>query len=398
MAHAARPHDRVPRLRSCAVVRRVGPDAVRPRAVEPAGDGAGRARVPGRGRRRDEGVVCRGRPRRPRRDTAHRGQRWRHRRGRRRARGAVRICRGRSRPGDRDAAGPGAGHARRRGPVARQPRASPRHGPRRRAAALPGRGGGRRAADRGRVRRTAALAGPRGRDRRRGGDRAGHGPAVPRLPGERPAASATPGSRRSGCSTRSATTASPGWPTGRCSGTGSPPPWPRRDRRRCCSSTWTTSRPSTTCSATASATGCSSRSRSCCAPRSAIDGLPVRVGGDEFAVLLTGADADPEELAGRLLAALNQPDQRAPPAGAGQHRHRRRRARRDRRLGAARRRRRDVHGQAARQGQLRAIRRAAWSEPVLAHMQLGGELRRALDDGEFRRGLPADPAAGRPAG
>ncbi len=95
----------------------------------------------------------------------------------------------------------------RRGSVALQSRASPRHGPRRRAVALPGRGGGRRTADRGRVRRTAALAGPRGRDRRRGGDRAGHGPAVHRVPGERPAASETRVSRRSGCSTRSATTA-----------------------------------------------------------------------------------------------------------------------------------------------------------------------------------------------
>ena len=208
VAHAARPHDRVPRLRGRVVVCRAGPDAVRPRAVEPAGDGAGRARVPGRGRRRDEGVVSsRAAP-----STAPRyGS----------SRPAVASPPGSSpcsrcgsdmpasvpAAGDRDAAGPGAGHVRRRGSVALQSRASPRPGPRRRAVALPGRGGGRRTADRGRVRRTAALAGSRGRDRRGGGDRAGHGPAVHRVPGERPAAARTRVSRRSGCSTRSATTA-----------------------------------------------------------------------------------------------------------------------------------------------------------------------------------------------
>jgi diguanylate cyclase (GGDEF)-like protein len=113
------------------------------------------------------------------------------------------------------------------------------------------------------------------------------------------------------------------------------------------------------------------------------DGLPVRVGGDEFAVLLTGADPDPEELAGRLLAALNRPISEhrllvqasigiaAAVPGATV----------DTVLRDA-----DVAMYMAKQrGKASFVRYAdGMREPVLAHMQLGGELRRALDNDEFR--------------
>jgi diguanylate cyclase (GGDEF)-like protein len=110
-------------------------------------------------------------------------------------------------------------------------------------------------------------------------------------------------------------------------------------------------------------------------------GLPVRVGGDEFAVLL-GADADPEELAGRLLAALNRPISEhrllvqasigiataVPGSGV------------DSVLRDA-----DVAMYTAKQrGKAGFVRYVdGMGEPVLAHMQLGGELRRALDNDEF---------------
>jgi diguanylate cyclase (GGDEF)-like protein len=111
-------------------------------------------------------------------------------------------------------------------------------------------------------------------------------------------------------------------------------------------------------------------------------GLPVRVGGDEFAVLLS-PDADPEELAGRLLAALNNPISEhrllvqasigiatAAP-GASVHS-----VLRDA----------DVAMYTAKQrGKASFVRYVdGIGEPVLAHMQLGGELRRALDNAEFR--------------
>ncbi|BBH69954.1 hypothetical protein ACTI_66390 [Actinoplanes sp. OR16] len=110
-------------------------------------------------------------------------------------------------------------------------------------------------------------------------------------------------------------------------------------------------------------------------------GLPVRVGGDEFAVLLTGAD--PEELAGRLLAAFEQPISEhrllvrasigvvtaAPGDTAG-----------------AVLRNADVATYTAKQrGKAGFVRYAdGMGEPVLADMRLGAELRRALDDGELR--------------
>ncbi|GAA2907283.1 hypothetical protein Acy02nite_69700 [Actinoplanes cyaneus] len=110
-------------------------------------------------------------------------------------------------------------------------------------------------------------------------------------------------------------------------------------------------------------------------------GLAVRVGGDEFAVLLTGPD--PEELAGRLLAAWSYPisahrllvqasigiADAAPGATP------------DSVLRDA-----DVALDLAKQGgKARSVRYAdGMGEPVLAHMQLGAELRRALDHDEFR--------------
>jgi hypothetical protein len=100
-------------------------------------------------------------------------------------------------------------------------------------------------------------------------------------------------------------------------------------------------------------------------------------------VLLTGAGADPEDLAERLLAALTRPISEhrllvqasigiavaAPGATVGSV------------LRNA-----DVAMYAAKQrGKAGFVRYAdGMGEPVLAHMQLGGELRRALDNDEFR--------------
>jgi diguanylate cyclase (GGDEF)-like protein len=112
-------------------------------------------------------------------------------------------------------------------------------------------------------------------------------------------------------------------------------------------------------------------------------GLPVRVGGDEFAVLLTSVDAEAEELAGRLLTALNRPISEhrllvqasigIAAAGPG--------ASVDSVLRDA-----DVAMYTAKQrGKASFVRYVdGMGEPVLAHMQLGGELRRALDNDEFR--------------
>jgi diguanylate cyclase (GGDEF)-like protein len=112
-------------------------------------------------------------------------------------------------------------------------------------------------------------------------------------------------------------------------------------------------------------------------------GLPMRVGGDEFAVLLAGDDADPEGLAERLLAALTHPISEhrllvqasigIAVAGPG--------ATVDSVLLSA-----DVATYTAKQqGKAKFVRYAdGMREPVLAHMQLGGELRRALAEGEFR--------------
>ncbi len=116
-------------------------------------------------------------------------------------------------------------------------------------------------------------------------------------------------------------------------------------------------------------------------------GLAVRVGGDEFAVLLTDAATDPEELAGRLLAALNQPISEhrllvqasigIATAEPGTHPA----ATVDSVLRNA-----DVAMYTAKQrGKASYVRYVdGMGEPVLAHMQLGGELRRALDEGELR--------------
>lgn len=112
------------------------------------------------------------------------------------------------------------------------------------------------------------------------------------------------------------------------------------------------------------------------------DGLPVRVAGDEFAVLLTDAGVVPEELAGRLLAAFNRPISEhrllvqasigIATAGPG--------ATVDSVLRDA-----DVAMYTAKQrGKAGFVRYVdGMGEPVLAHMRLGSELRRALDDNEF---------------
>ncbi|WP_239164109.1 putative bifunctional diguanylate cyclase/phosphodiesterase [Actinoplanes palleronii] len=111
------------------------------------------------------------------------------------------------------------------------------------------------------------------------------------------------------------------------------------------------------------------------------DGLPARVGGDEFAVVLAGAD--PEVLARRLLAALAQPISEhrllvqasvgiaiATPGTT---------------VDAVLRNADVAMYMAKQQGKADFVRYVdGMGEPVLAHMQLGGELRRALDNNEFR--------------
>jgi diguanylate cyclase (GGDEF)-like protein len=112
-------------------------------------------------------------------------------------------------------------------------------------------------------------------------------------------------------------------------------------------------------------------------------GLPARVGGDEFAVVLNGNGLDPEQLAERLLTALSHPISEhrllvqasigiataAPGATV------------DSVLRNA-----DVALYTAKQqGKAGFVRYVdGMGEPVLAHMQLGAELRRALDNDEFR--------------
>ena len=111
-------------------------------------------------------------------------------------------------------------------------------------------------------------------------------------------------------------------------------------------------------------------------------GLAVRVGGDEFAVLLS-PHADPEEVAGQLLDALSRPISEhrllvqasigIATAGPG--------ATVDSMLRDA-----DVAMYSAKQrGKASFVRyMEGMGEPVLAHMLLGGELRRALDNDELR--------------
>ena len=113
------------------------------------------------------------------------------------------------------------------------------------------------------------------------------------------------------------------------------------------------------------------------------DGLPVRIGGDEFAVLLTGGTTVGETVAQRILDALCQPISEhrllvqasvgiataAPGATI------------DSVLRDA-----DVAMYAAKgRGKAGYVRYLpGMEEPVLAHIQLGGDLRRGLDQGEFR--------------
>ncbi|GAA2589587.1 bifunctional diguanylate cyclase/phosphodiesterase [Winogradskya consettensis] len=112
------------------------------------------------------------------------------------------------------------------------------------------------------------------------------------------------------------------------------------------------------------------------------DALPVRIGGDEFALLLTGGAPVGETVAQRVLDALTVPISShlllvqasigiatAEPGATV-----------DTVLRAA-----DVAMYAAKQrGKAAYVRYLPeMAVPVLAHMQLGGELRRALDEGEF---------------
>ncbi|UWZ51432.1 EAL domain-containing protein [Dactylosporangium aurantiacum] len=116
--------------------------------------------------------------------------------------------------------------------------------------------------------------------------------------------------------------------------------------------------------------------------QSGADGLPVRLGGDEFAVLVTGATTLGETVAQRILDAFAGPlsEHRllahasigiaTAPAGTPL----------DRLLRDA-----DVAMYAAKQrGKANWVRyHDGMARPVASHAQLGGELRRALDAGEF---------------
>ncbi|MEU7906837.1 EAL domain-containing protein [Actinoplanes sp. NPDC049118] len=113
------------------------------------------------------------------------------------------------------------------------------------------------------------------------------------------------------------------------------------------------------------------------------DALPVRIGGDEFAVLLVGGTTVGETVAQRILDALSRPISEhrllvqasigittvVPGATV------------DGVLRDA-----DIAMYAAKQrGKAGHVRYApGMEEPVLAHIQLGGEIRRGLDAGEFR--------------
>ncbi|MEU4220001.1 EAL domain-containing protein [Actinoplanes sp. NPDC026623] len=113
------------------------------------------------------------------------------------------------------------------------------------------------------------------------------------------------------------------------------------------------------------------------------DGLPVRIGGDEFAVLLVGGTTVGETVAQRILDALSRP--------ISEHRLLVQAsigiatvvpgATLDGILRDA-----DVAMYAAKErgkaGHVRYV--PGMEEPVLAHIQLGGEIRRGLDAGEFR--------------
>jgi diguanylate cyclase (GGDEF)-like protein len=119
------------------------------------------------------------------------------------------------------------------------------------------------------------------------------------------------------------------------------------------------------------------------AERCGADGLPVRIGGDEFAVLLIGGTTVGETVAQRILDALSRPigdhgllvqasigiTTVVPGATI------------DGVLRDA-----DVAMYAAKQrgkaGHVRYV--PGMEEPVLGHIQLGGEIRRGLDAGEFR--------------
>ncbi|GAA3240326.1 putative bifunctional diguanylate cyclase/phosphodiesterase [Dactylosporangium siamense] len=112
------------------------------------------------------------------------------------------------------------------------------------------------------------------------------------------------------------------------------------------------------------------------------DGLPVRLGGDEFAVLVTGATTLGETIAQRTLDAFTGPLSQhrllvhasvgiaTAPAGTPL----------DQLLRDA-----DVAMYAAKQrGKANWVRyHDGMAQPVAGHAQLGGELRRALDAGEF---------------
>ena len=175
-------------------------------------------------------------------------------------------------------------------------------------------------------------------------------------------------------------------------------PTPAAGRRsRCCSSTSTTSRSSTTRSATGPATGCSSRSPIAWPATIRAGDVAARQGGDEFTVLLDQLDGVDER--SRRPSAW-------PPSCAGRSSSRAVRSsigvsvgialaeRRDRGRRPARpRRRRDVRGQG--QGKARhAVFDPSMRVRARSRLEMEAELRTAIERGAVRAPLPADHRAG----
>ena len=113
------------------------------------------------------------------------------------------------------------------------------------------------------------------------------------------------------------------------------------------------------------------------------DGVAARLSGDEFAVLVLGDADTAEEVARRLFDGFSRPlgvDRLLIQASVGFAA-----AARGTALDAALRHADAAMYAAKQRGKAGYVRYAPGMEkPVLAHVQLGGELRRALDEGEFR--------------
>ena len=151
--------------------------------------------------------------------------------------------------------------------------------------------------------------------RRLAGHRLRRSPPSPAPPS--PSARSAPSTRSS---SRPAPTSSPAWPTaGRLLEAAERVLDDRdrpRGRPRCCCSTSTASRRSTTASGTTPATSCSARSARACSPALRPGDVLARLGGDEFAVLLPGGGAR-RGAGARRAAARAGPRSRSPSRASG---------------------------------------------------------------------------------